>query len=126
MKTQISRFFAIALFLLFSWSGFTGWWNQWSHCSSVYEEIQSIAQLLFGVLSIPIIVLLILKRPLPSILERAFTAAFVVAGSMAPVVWGKQTVLIGIAAGAVTILFALGTLWLAHHGTPGPTSRGSP
>ena len=125
MKIQISRFLAIVLFLLFAWFGFTGWWNQWNHCSTIYEEIQSIAQFLFGVLSIPIILLLILKRPLPKILERGFVTSFVVAGSMAPVVWGKQTVLIGIAAGTFTVLIGIGTIWLARLGSRALTSRSS-
>jgi len=125
MKTQLSRFLAIVLFLFIGYSGIIGWWNQWNHCSTIYEEIQTIAQLLFGVLSLPAIILLILKRPLPEPLEGGFTVAFVIAGGMAPVVWGHQGVLIGFAAGGVTVLMAIGILWLARIGSRGLTSGSS-
>jgi hypothetical protein len=123
MNAQISRILAVILFLFFAWSGIIGWWNQWNHCNNLYEEMQTMAQLLFGLLSLPIVGYLVFGRPLPKLVERSFTLFFVIAGGMAPVVWGRQGVLIGIAAGALTILMALGALWLARRGSRAPAIR---
>jgi hypothetical protein len=116
MKTQILRFLAIVLFLLYTYSGFIGWLNQWNHANTRYQEVQTLAQLSFAVLSLVIVGFLIVNRTLHNFLELGFTIAFGVAGGMAPVVWGRQSILLGITGGTVAILIALGSIWLARRG----------
>ena len=117
VRTYISRYVSIVLLLLLAWSGFTGWWNQWIHSDTIYRQIQSTAQLLFGVLSGVVVILLLLKRSLPIALEGALVLCIFLAGTMAPVVWGRQGIFVGLLAGALSALIAAGTLWLARRGS---------
>jgi hypothetical protein len=118
-SSHISRYTAVLLLFAFSVLGFIGWWN---HCDSVGRQIQTMAQLLYGIFGLLAGVLLATNRPLPKVLEWGWTVTVTVAGGMAPVVWGGGRTLEGVAGGGIAILIALGTVWIARRGSRPLTS----
>jgi hypothetical protein len=117
VSTRIFRFAAIVLSFAFSYLGISGWLHQWSKCNTVGLMIQTIAQLLYGLLGLVTGVILIRKRRLPKILEWAWPLTLAIAAGIAPVVWGGTGIFPGITSGVAGLLLGLGMVWLARKGT---------
>jgi len=116
-STPIYRVAAIILSLVWGYLGIKGWWNQWSRCTNAGLIIQTIAQLLYGTISVAAVIILLRERKLPKILEWSWAITMAVAAGMAPVVWGGAGIGAGIASGIAGILLGLGMIWLARRGS---------
>ena len=123
-STNILRYSAAVLSLGFAYLGIEGWWNQWVHCDTLARELQTASQLAYGALAAAIGLFVLMKRPVPRVLEWAWALATTTAAGMAPVVWGGAGVFAGMAGAVMGLLLALGVIWLARRGNR-PVSGGS-
>ena len=82
------------------------------------QEIQTVAQLDYGLLSLLAIVARFWIRPYQWKLAVwvVWVLSLAVAGGLAPVVWGGSGVGIGLLAGVATIPVALAIIWLLSRG----------
>ena len=117
---HILRYVAIALLLGFAVLGLRGVVQQWPHVVSVGQQVQTWAQVVFGILGLVAALQLSLSRPVRRPVQWLWTTAFALAGGTAPVVWAGAPVLAGVAAAAVSALVGVAVWWLALHPGHGP------
>lgn len=109
----------VALLLLLAWTGLYGGMMQIAETRTLGQEIQTIAQLDFGILSLLAIVARFWIRRYQWRLAIWFVWALSIAAAagLAPVVWGGAGIGIGLLAACATLLVALGILWLLSRET---------
>ena len=124
-SSPILHYIAVTLSLAFGFLGINAWWNQLNQCDTIGQQIQTIAQLGYGVLGLLVGGLLIAKRLVPRILEWLWIGTMTIAGGMAPIVWADSGILSGVAGAIVAIAIALGTVWITRRGSRALTRRSS-
>lgn len=117
ISSRIYRYAAIVLSLVFSYLGINGWLHQWSKCTNAGLVIQTIAQLLYGILGVAVAVVLIRKRRLPKVLEWTWPITMAIAAGLAPIFWGGTGILPGVSSGIAGLLLGVGMIWLARRGS---------
>ncbi len=122
-SSQILRYIAATVSFAFGFLGINGWWNQLSQCDTLGRQIQTMAQLGYGVLGLLVGGLLIAKRLVPRILEWLWIGTMTIAGAMAPIVWADSGILSSVASAIAAMAIALGTVWLTRRGSRALTSR---
>jgi hypothetical protein len=105
-----------ALLLVLAWLGIKGGIEQWPASHSLSREVQSAAQLGYGVCSIFVVASRANTGRPAQVIRVAWLACLTVAGGLAPMVWGGS----GWASVAVTAVASLaagcGILWLYRRG----------
>jgi len=104
---------AILILLALAWLGIRGGIHEWPHSRSTGQKVQSAFQLLYGVLSLLVIGSTIRPGPFSRVAGWAWVIALAIAGGLAPPVWGNNTWLAGLAAGAAAFCIGSLVLWLA-------------
>ncbi len=109
-------FVAVLLLLGMTWLGVTGGVHQIPRSHSLGQWIQSLAQLGYGVLS-PVVAATGLRARLAGRLTLgSWMLSMVVAGGLAPVVWGGTSWALGLASAGAAVLLALGIVGLLRVG----------
>ena len=107
---------AALLLLGLAWTGIAGGIQQLSQQATVLQHVQSASQVVYGVAAILMLVTAFTWRQLAVIADRAFVIGLVVAGGLAAVVWGEESVAMGFAAGVVALAIAVALVWMIRHG----------
>jgi hypothetical protein len=110
---RVLRVVAILLLLVLAWLGIRGGIHDWPESQSIGQKVQSVFQLLYGVLSLLVIASTLRVVPFRRFVGWAWVITFAIAGGLAPPVWGNSTWLAGLAAGLATFGVGLLVLWLS-------------
>lgn len=115
MRTaRVLRIVAILLLLAMAWLGIRGGIHDWPQSQSAGQKVQTVFQLLYGLLSLLLIVSTLRVAPFRRFVGWAWVITFTIAGGLAPPVWGDSTWLAGLAAGLVAFGVGLLVLWLSR------------
>ena len=115
MRTaRVLRIVGVLLLLAAAWLGIGGGIHDWPQSQSTAQKVQSVFQLLYGVLSLLVIGSTLRVGPFDRVVGWAWLITFTVAGGLAPPVWGDSTWLAGLAAGLVSLGVGLLVLWLSR------------
>jgi hypothetical protein len=107
----------LLLLLGLAWTGLVGPIEQWPEVHTTGQAFQTAAQLALGVFSALTTVVTFWGRRWRPIAFIGFALSAMVAGGLAPVVWGQQSVFEGLLAGAASLLIAQLIIWLLVIGT---------
>jgi hypothetical protein len=111
---------AILLLLGLAYAGIDGGFDQLSQTDKTLgQQVQTVTQLAFGVLSIAVIAVWFWARQWSRPVLVAWAVSLGLAGGLAPVVWGEATIPIGILSGVASLLIAGGIVWLLRFGARG-------
>ena len=126
MSRAVSRVLtgiAVAFLLFLAYTGIEGGidqFNQSTHSSYTGGQIvQTIFQLVFGVLSLAVVGTWFWKRSASRPVIIAWIVSLTVAGGLASVVWGGTSVWIGVISGAASALVAWAVALLLRVGARG-------
>lgn len=128
MRAGVARVFlvsAVAILLALAYTGITGGIDQLDQSShdhyTIGQIVQTVLQLVYGVLSAACIAVRFWAKRWTRPVVIAWAASLILAGALAPVVWGHSGLAIGMLSGAITLLVAwVITLLLKERRTPGP------
>jgi hypothetical protein len=109
---QVLAALTVILLLALAFQGITGGAQQLSQSSTVGQYVQSAAQLLYGVCAVFSIATAIRWREFASPVQFGFIAGLVVAGGLAAVVWGGESIGSGLVAAVVAFAIACALVWL--------------
>lgn len=113
MRTaRVLQIVAILLLLAAAWLGVGGGIHDWPQSQSTAQKVQSVFQLLYGVLSLLVIGSTLRVDPFGRVVGWAWVITFTIAGGLAPPVWGNSTWLAGLAAALAAFGVGLLVLWL--------------
>lgn len=101
----------ILFFLLLAWWAIVGGLRQWSHSNTFGQQIETIVQLVCGLLSLLAIFTTFRLRNWAKPIQIAWAISLVTTAGLSALVWGPPMPLIALAFAAVTLLIALGVLW---------------
>ncbi|HTS89907.1 MAG TPA: hypothetical protein VMG41_15540 [Gemmatimonadales bacterium] len=107
---------AIALLIGMAWLGLSGGIHQLPEARSAGQEIQTVAQLGYGLLAILCLLTTFRGRRWRSPVQACWAIAVTIAGGFAAVVWGGTSLVVGVLSGAASLLVALVILWLLRVG----------
>ena len=110
---RVLKLLAIVLLLAVAWLGIRGGIHDWPESQSTGQKVQSVFQLLYGVLSLLVIGSTLRVGAFGRVLGWAWVITFTIAGGLAPPVWGNSTWPAGLAAGLATFGVGLLVLWLS-------------
>jgi len=102
----------VLLLLVLTWLGVSGGLHQIPQSHTPGEWIQSIAQLVYGVLSLAGVVTRFRTPGRGRLVLWGWVVSMTLAGGLAPVVWGGTSVGVGLVSAAAVVLVALGLVWL--------------
>lgn len=111
----------VLLLLVLSWTGVSGAIEQYPEIHSTGQWFQTAAQLALGVFSALTIVVMFWGRRWRPIAFIGFALSAMLAGGLAPIVWGQQGVVEGLLAAAASLLIAQLIIWLLVIGTRTPS-----
>ena len=126
MKVVVARvLFALAILLLLAlaYTGIAGGIDQFDQSShseyTVGQIVQTVLQLVFGVLSLACIAVWFWARRWSRAVLVAWAVSLGLAAGLASVAWGRTSIAVGIASGVAALLIAWGVAWLLHFGARG-------
>ena len=109
---QILAALTIILLLALAFQGISGGVTQLPQSSSIGQYVQSFAQVLYGVCAVLSIATAIRWRRFASPVQFGFIAGCVVAGGLAAVVWGGESIGSGLVAAVAALAIALALVWM--------------
>ena len=107
----------LLLLLGLAWTGVSGAIEQWPEAHTTGQALQTAAQLALGVFSALTIFVMFRGRRWRPIAFIGLALSAMLAGGLAPVVWGDQGVVEGLLAAAASLLIAQLIIWLLVIGT---------
>ena len=116
MLRPILAVVAVLLLLALAFTGITGGMQQWGDWSTMWQRIQSASQIVYGVAAVVILIASFKWRRWRRFAELTFVIGLVVAASLAPVVWGGETIVSGVLAGVAALAIASAIVWMVHAG----------
>lgn len=115
--------FVVSIVALCAYAGLEDGLRAFAGAVTAAQRVASVTQLLYGALSVAVLLAMLFRRGWVAALLLAWGAAVTVTGGLAPVVWGEQGWGVGAAAGASVAAAVALVLWAwrAHEraGTPG-------
>ncbi len=116
MSRTVSRLISgitVLLFLALAWTGIRGGLDQLSKLILTRgQQVQSVAQLAYGVLSLFSLVVWFWARRWSRPVFIGWAASLALAGGLAAVVWGVWSVGVGLLSGVASFLIAGVMVWL--------------
>jgi hypothetical protein len=106
----------VVLTLALAGAGFIGLRDQWPHADTVGRWVQTYAQLVYGLLGFLSVATTFWGRRWNLLMIGGFTVGCAIAAGFAPVVWGEQSLGIGLLAGLSGFLSAAALGWLLRVG----------
>jgi hypothetical protein len=108
---------AVLLLLVLAWTGLSGGIHDFSAAQNVGQEVQTLAQLAYGLLSLLTVTTVHWAHRGRAVIQGCWTACVAVAAGLASVVWGDAGAIVGLVSAAGALLIALAILWLLRFGT---------
>ena len=122
----VLRGIGVLITLFLAYTGLTGGVQQYPEIHSTGQWFQTAFQLAFGVFSVLSLIVTFRVKHWRRWVFPGFALSVALAAGMAPVVWGQQGLLTGVAAGVASLLIAAVIVWLLRGGARhGPPSVGS-
>jgi hypothetical protein len=109
---QVLAALTVLLLLALAFQGIVGGATQLPQSSSFGQYVQSFAQLLYGVCAVLSIATAVRWREFASPVQFAFIAGCVVAGGLAAVVWGGESIGSGLVAAVAALAIASALVWM--------------
>ena len=123
MSRTVSRLLSgisIVLFLALAWTGIPGGLDQFSQGKlTPGQQVQSVAQLAYGALSIFSPVVWFWARRWSGPVFIGWAASLALAAGLAAVVWGETSIGVGVLSGVVSLLIAWVMVWLLRFSARG-------
>ena len=127
--TKILRGLGVVLTLFLAYTGLAGSVQQYPGIHSTGQWFQTAFQLVFGVFGVLSLIVTFRVKHWRRWVFPGFVLSTALAAALAPVAWGQQGLLTGLAAGVASLLIVAVIVWLlrggARHGPPPPASVGS-
>jgi len=117
---------ALSLLLFLAWEGVSGGVTQFSESQTPGQKAQTLAQFAYGIFALLSAVTLFWSRRWAALMQGCWAGTVAIAAGLAAVVWGGESVAIGLLAGAGTLLVALAIVGLLRVGARGLTRRREP
>lgn len=116
MKTKLvfRRFllFCICLFLiLLAWVALDGGVNQWPRSVSFGQQVETIIQIVFGLLCLLTVITCFWWRGWAKFIRLGWATSLVLTAGLSALVWGPSMPLIALAFAMVAFIVALGIIW---------------
>jgi hypothetical protein len=108
---------AAALVLVFVWTGIRGGIDQWPSSASLQQQIQTVAQFLYGVLSLAVLWTSFRPGRFTRGIGIGWAVALTIAGGLGPSAWGETAWPLDLVAGAATGCIAVVLLFLLRPGS---------
>ena len=99
MFRQALAAIAVVLLLYLAWEGISSGVTQWSQSNAI-QRVQVASQVAFGVGALLVVAFTFWRRRWLRFAELGFSIACAAAASLADVIWGEQSILYGVFAGA--------------------------
>ena len=109
---QVLTILTILLLLALAFQGITGGVEQWPQSSSIGQYVQSASQVLYGVCAVLSIATAFRWREFATLIQFAFIAGCVIAGGLAPIVWGGASIGSAAFAAVAALVIASTLVWL--------------
>jgi hypothetical protein len=103
---------AILMFLGLAWTGISGGLNQLPESSTLGQKTQTVAQLAYGILSLVALAAWFWARRWSQVAFAAWEICLAIAAGLAAVVWGDETVVVGVLTGVASFAIGWGIAWL--------------
>lgn len=103
--------FVVALVALCAYAGIEDGMRAFAGAQTAGQRVASVIQLLYGALSVAVLVAMAFRPGWVAALLLAWGAALAVTGGLAAVVWGEQGWAVGAAAGASVAAVAALVVW---------------
>lgn len=108
---QVLAALVVVLLLALTFEGIVGGVSQFPHSITGLQNVQSAAQVLYGVCALFSIVTAIQWRQFAVLVQIGFVASSVVATSLAAVSWGNQSYWSGLISGVAALVVASLLVW---------------
>jgi len=108
---------AILMFLGLAWTGISGGLNQLPESLALGQKIQTGAQLAYGILSLVALGAWFWARRWSPVAFTAWEICLAIAAGLAVVVWGDETVVVGVVTGVASFAIGWGIAWLLRFST---------
>ena len=115
---------AVLLLLVVAWLGLSGGITQWTDGVTPGQRTQLVMQVAFGLGALLVVTTTFWRRRWLRFAEIGFAIACAAAASLAAVVWGEQSILSGVFAGAGAFVIALALIWMLRAGVRATDTRG--
>jgi hypothetical protein len=109
----------VVLVVALAGTGFLGLKDQWPHANTVGRRVQTYAQLIYGLLGFLSVATAFWGRRRNLLMIGGFAVGCGIAGGFAPVVWGGQSLGMGLLAGISVFRSMAGLGWLLRVGARG-------
>jgi len=110
------------LLLILAWLGIAGGIRQWPESRSLAQKVQTFAQFGYGFFALLAVVSAFWEQGTAQFIRIFWLITLIIAGGLAPVVWGESGWAAGMVAGLAALLIGVLMLWLLGIGTRGLTS----
>lgn len=111
---------AILLLLTLTWTGLVGGPKQLPEARNAGQMVETIVQILYGILSLLLIVTVFWHRSWSPAIRGSWAVGMTMVAGLSSVVWGGSGWWIGLLAAGAGLLMALVILWLLRAGTGAP------
>jgi hypothetical protein len=106
---------AILIILGLAWTGITGGLNQLSESPGLGQKIQTGTQLAYGILSLVALAAWFWARRWSGVAFTTWGICLAMAAGLAAVVWGDETVVVGVLTGVAGFVIGWGIAWLLRY-----------
>ena len=121
--SMVLRGIGVLITLFLAYTGLTGGVQQYPGIHSTGQWFQTAFQLAFGVFSVLSLIVTFRVKHWRRWVFPGFALSVALAGGLAPVAWGHQGLLTGVAAGVASLLIAAVIVWLLRGGAPHTAGR---
>jgi TctA family transporter len=115
MSRYVWRAVAVLVTLIIlglAWTGISGGVNQLPESSSLGQKIQSVTQLAYGILSLVALAAWFLARRWSRVAFTTWEICLAMAAGLAAVVWGDETIVVGVLTGVASFVIGWGIAWV--------------
>lgn len=113
---MVLRGIGVLVTLFLAYTGLTGGVQQYPGIHSTGQWFQTAFQLAFGVFSVLSLIVTFRVKHWRRWVFPSFALSVALAAGLAPVVWGRQSLVTGLGAGVASLLIAAVIVWLLRGG----------
>jgi len=101
----------ILFLIILAWWAIAGGVRQFSHSNTVGQKIETLVQLICGILSLLTVLTIFRLRTWAKTIRLAWTVSLVITAALSSLVWGPPMPFVALAFTTVALLVATITLW---------------
>ncbi len=114
LHRYLSTSLSIIFLLIIAWLALSGGIDQLSRSLTASQLIQTIIQIICGVLSITVLLSIFIGKSWVKSIQHAWSASLVLTAAMSALVWGPPMPIIAMVFGIAAFLVAKGIVWLMN------------